>query len=140
MTAAGVEDPGRLMHRFDLHTIDAARLRGWLDEGVTALAVAQMPAALHIRAVAEADGLRVPGDLSLVALGKADDPTVDHQGIDTFLIPHREMGAQAVSLLARMLTEPDAAFSRQITIPCTPASGRTIGPPPDTHPSGKEVA
>jgi DNA-binding LacI/PurR family transcriptional regulator len=140
MSSAGCAHPATLVHRVDHETIDAARLRAWIAAGATALAVEQMPAALEIWRVAKVSGITIPGDLSLVALGKADDPTVDHQGIDTFFIPHREMGAQAVTLLARMLTEPDAAFPRQLTIPCTPASGRTIGPPPARHPSGKEVA
>jgi hypothetical protein len=45
-----------------------------------------------------------------------------------------------VTLLARMLTEPEADFPRQITIPCTPASGRTIGPPKAACDPAKEVA
>lgn len=142
MTTVGIDGPERLMRRFDLETIDPAIIRSWLDEGITALAVEQMPTAQRILAIAEAAGVRVPGDLSLVALGKADDPTADHHGIETFYIPHREMGAQAVGLLARMLTERDADFSRQITIPCTPAPGRTVGPAtaPRLARSGKEVA
>jgi DNA-binding LacI/PurR family transcriptional regulator len=128
MITAGIDSPERLMRRVPEGEIDLAQVRGWLVEGATALAVEQMPTAQRILELAEAAGLRVPGDVSLVALGKADDPTVDHHGIDTFYIPHREMGAQAVSLLVRMLTEPDAPFPRQITIPCTPAAGRTVGP------------
>ncbi len=139
MTAAGIADPAQLVLRDVEASVDAAQLRAWVSSGITALAVEQMPAALHILTLADKAGLRVPGDLSLVALGKADDPTVDHYNIDTFYIPHREMGAQAVTLLARMLTEPDADFPRQITIPCTPASGRTIGPPTSAREPAKEV-
>lgn len=139
MSAAGIRHAEHLVHRLDMDTIDDARLYAWLAEGVTALAIEQMPAAIRILKLADALGIRIPGDLSLVALGKADDPTEHHHDIDTFFIPHREMGAQAVSLLARMLTEPDEAFPHQITIPCPPASGRTIGPPQPVGDPVKEV-
>jgi DNA-binding LacI/PurR family transcriptional regulator len=129
LSSAGLPHPGQSIQRFDLETIDESRLRSWLTDGITALAVEQMPAAFQILNLAREIGLEVPGDFSLVALGKADDPTGDNHGIDTFYIPHREMGAEAVSLLARMLAHPDDDAPRQITIPCSPAPGRTIGPP-----------
>ena len=71
----------------------------------------------------------------MLALGKADDPTQDHHEIDTFFIPQREMGAGAVTLLDRMLREPDADISYPVTIPCIPAEGLTIGPPATPHAS-----
>jgi len=137
---AGISNPDTSVRRFDLTTLDVDRLRAWFADGVTALAVEQMSTALHVLALARCMDLHVPDDFSLIALGKADDPTLDHHGIDTFYIPHREMGAQAVSLLTRMLAEPDADFPRQLTIPCTPATGRTIGPVPLRPPAVKENA
>lgn len=137
MSAAGIQHPHALVERFDSRKIDCAWLRQQIDAGVTAIAVEQMMAAIRILTLARESGLQVPGDLSLVALGKADDPTQDHHNIDTFFIPHREMGAGAVSLLARMLSDPDTDTSTPITIPCPPAPGDTIGPP--RAPEGKEA-
>lgn len=137
LTEAGIDPADHVVRRLDLDTFDTAMLRAILAEGTTALAIEHMPTALRVLTLATGMGLEVPGDLSIVALGKADDPTVDHHDVDTFYIPHREMGAQAVSLLARMITEPDGSFSRQITIPCPPAPGHTIGPPSSSA-HGKE--
>lgn len=139
MNGAAVPCPEQLIHRSEISTIDAGQLRRWIAQGITALAVEQMHEAHRLLLLAEETGLSVPGDLSLVALGKADDPTKDHHDIDTFFIPQREMGAEAVTLLDRMLREPDAEIIYPITIPCTPASGRTIGPPATISIPGREV-
>lgn len=139
MTEAGIEHPERFVRKLNPASVNPEHFRSWLDEGATAFAAEQMPLALRILELAGEAGVRVPDDASLVTLGKADDPTIDHHDIDTFYIPHREMGAQAVTLLARMLAEPDGDYSRQITIPCTPAAGRTIGPVPANRTNGKEV-
>jgi DNA-binding LacI/PurR family transcriptional regulator len=129
MTDAGIPNPQGLVHRMELPDVGIDHLRRWIDEGVTALAVEHMEHAHRLHQLGEASGLRIPGDLSLVALGKADDPTQGHHDIDTYFIPQREMGAEAVTLLDRLLREPDTGISYPITIPCTPARGRTIGPP-----------
>lgn len=139
MENAGVHAPERLIRHMDVDTIEIAQIRQWIAEGVTALAVQQMEAAIHMLRTIEDHGLRVPEDLSLVALGKANDPTEGYHDIDTFFIPQQEMGAEAVSLLDRMLHEPEADITYPITIPCTPASGRTIGPPATLNTIGKEV-
>jgi DNA-binding LacI/PurR family transcriptional regulator len=139
MAGADIPHPERRIHRMDLALIDRARLRQWIAQGITALAIEKIDEAHRLLLLAEDIGLRVPGDLSIVALGKADDPTQDHHGIDTFLIPQREMGAQAVTLLDHILHEADAGLSYPITIHCIPASGHTIGPPSPSYVAGKEV-
>lgn len=140
LTAAGIPAPERFVHRTEkAPTITIEHLHQWIAQGITALAFEQINTAYEILELAEGAGLRVPGDLSIVALGKADDPTVHHHDIDTFFIPQREMGAGAVTLLDRILREPDASISYPITIPCTPVPGRTIGPPAPSGAAGKEV-
>lgn len=129
MRDAGVPHPESLVERLDFDTLDLAWLRRQIDAGTTALAMENIMAAVDILTIARQGGIDIPGDLSLVALGKADDPTQSHHDIDTFLIPHREMGAGAVRLLAGMLADPDTDTSTPITFPCPPAAGRTIGPP-----------
>lgn len=129
MAAAGIRHPERLVHRMDVDAIEIGQVLRWIADGVTALAIEQMQPAHRLLILAEEAGLKIPGDLSIVALGKADDPTQDHHDIDTFFIPQREMGAEAVTLLDRILREPDAEIAYPITIPCTPAYGRTVGPP-----------
>lgn len=129
MRDAGIDRPERLIHRIDRDHLTPAWLRQRLDAGATAFAMEQMESAVQLRSLGHELGLDVPGDVSLVALGKADDPTQDHHDIDTFYIPHREMGAEAVRLLARMLADPETDTSTPITIPCTPAPGRSIGRP-----------
>jgi DNA-binding LacI/PurR family transcriptional regulator len=139
MNGAGVPHPERFIHRLDLALIGPAHLRGWMAQGITALAVEKIDEAHRLHLLAEDMGVRVPGDLSIVALGKADDPTQDHHDIDTFFIPQREMGAEAVTLLDLILREHDAGISYPITIPCIPVAGRTIGPPVTSPTTGKEV-
>ena len=133
MAAAGRE-AAPLVRRLDEHTIEPTTIRAWLADGITAVAAEQIHTAQKLLRLAQTLGLCVPGDLSLVALGKADDPTADAGGIDTYHIPHREMGAEAVRLLERMLTAPDGDYPRQVTLRCRLAPGRTIGPPPATRP------
>jgi len=139
MAGAGIDDLDELIIRCQIHDLGGGFLRGWIERGVTAFAMEHMAAALRILEVSSEEGYGIPEAFSLVALGKADDPTVDHRGIDTFFIPHREMGAQALVLLCRILEDPDADVPRQITIPCTPAAGRTTGPPPGSRVARKEV-
>jgi len=132
MASAGIPHPESLVQRLDPGLIDAAWLRHHREAGITAFALEQTFVATHILSITRTIGLAVPHDLSLVALGKADDPMQDPQDIDTFFIPHREMGAEAVRLLDRMLTDPATDTSQPITIPCQPAPGHTIGPPVST--------
>lgn len=133
MARAGIPvDPRHIRQRND---ITAADLRGWLEEGFTAIAFEQMVLARRALAIAAGSGVRVPQDLSLVALGNTDEPLIPQTEIDTFVIPHREMGAQAVALLHQMLTDPAGTPGRHIVIPCHTATGRTVGPVPERRSS-----
>lgn len=129
LRTVGIDDPRRFVERTDLDRLGEADLRRWQEQGITALAIEQIPTAHRLLAMARQRGLDIPGDFSIVALGKTDDPTAPHHDIDTFFIPQREMGAQAVTLLDRMLREPATAITSPSTIPCTPVTGRTVGPP-----------
>ena len=98
------------------------------SKGVTAVVVETgTPAPRFIRVCRER-GVQIPRDLSLAMLG---DPTVDYDfeaGITMFRIPRREMGQQAIRLLAALLAD-DYDGQRQIVLPCEFVPGSTLMPP-----------
>jgi DNA-binding LacI/PurR family transcriptional regulator len=114
-------------------------LESLLDSGMTATAVsADLAAPLRLAALER--GLSVPGDLSVARLGDPEDPepvVVDWTG---FVIPRQEMGAEALRIVMRQLTQGDDA-DLQTLIPCTVVEGTTaarIETPADRPaPSGK---
>ncbi|MEU8608868.1 LacI family DNA-binding transcriptional regulator [Actinoplanes sp. NPDC048791] len=69
-------------------------------------------------------GLRVPGDLSFVALGDPTRPAATDIDFTGYRIPRREMGWQAVEVLAAML-EGTTAVTQRI-LPCEPVAGATL--------------
>jgi DNA-binding LacI/PurR family transcriptional regulator len=114
--------------RTDGSDLDAASLRRWLDDGVTALVVEETDtgAVFHAtwRALCEA-GVSVPGDVSLAVLGRPPEGTPGPV-ISGFEVPRRALGRAAVRLLAS-LVEPGAgepSLHRLLT--CPPVAGETI--------------
>ncbi|GAA4415583.1 LacI family DNA-binding transcriptional regulator [Georgenia halophila] len=93
--------------------------------GVTA-AVVSSDLAAPLRRAALARGLSVPGDLSIARLG--DPETVETEDVDWtgFLIPRREMGAEALRVVLRQLTPLDGDDNLQARIPCTFVPGSTV--------------
>jgi LacI family transcriptional regulator len=73
---------------------------------------------------AEARGLRVPEDLSFVALGDPTRPAVTDRDFTGYRIPRREMGWQAVELLMDLLEGRPG--ERQRLLPCEPVAGATL--------------
>lgn len=109
--------------------VDIQRLRTWVDTGVTAVVVEQMPTAIRLKELAMTMDLKVPGDLSIAALGNSGDPAYDLFGITTFLIPRREMGAQAVAKLVDKLEGRESDAPETVLLPCTIFEGTTVGAP-----------
>lgn len=96
------------------------------SSGISAAAVSSDLAA-PLRQAALARGLTVPGDLSIARLGDPEHPeteTIDWTG---FIIPRREMGAEALRVVLRQLT-PLQGEQLQVQIPCTVTPGSTAGP------------
>jgi LacI family transcriptional regulator len=73
---------------------------------------------------AEARGLRVPADLSFVALGDPTRPAATDIDFTGFRIPRREMGWQAVEVLSELLE--GGGGRRQRLLPCEPVAGATL--------------
>jgi len=70
-------------------------------------------------------GLRVPDDLSLVALGDPTRPAATDIDFTGFRIPRREMGWQAVEVLSALL-EGGTGGTTQRILPCEPVAGTTL--------------
>jgi len=97
--------------------------------GATLLVVEEpgLAAALLERAVR--DGVSVPTDLSVVALGSTSRPGADSAELTRLQPPRAELGERAVELLARILAEGDAvpAGERRVLLPCPILDGETLG-------------
>ncbi len=128
--AAIAAHPEVTFHHFEKNTNEVSRewLVEQLDLGVTAFICAATPPAVNLIHLAEQMDLRVPEDISVAALGNADNPQIFFEGLTTFLIPHREMGSAAVRLLSDILASKDPPLY-PITIPCTFVPGTTVAPP-----------
>jgi DNA-binding LacI/PurR family transcriptional regulator len=103
--------------------LGAAAVRGWLDEGVTALVVDEPLVAPAQRAL-RAAGVAVPGDVSLAVLGRPPSGTAGPE-ISGFEVPRRALGREAVRLLASVVGT-GAGEHRLLT--CPPVAGETIVP------------
>ncbi|MDQ7803546.1 LacI family DNA-binding transcriptional regulator [Amycolatopsis sp. A133] len=116
--------PG-LVVRTDGTGLDAA-VRGWLDEGVTALVVDEAVYPATRRALLAAR-VEAPGDVSLAVLGRPPSGTAGPE-ISGFEVPHRALGREAVRLLASVVA---TGAGEQRLLTCPPVAGETIAPPPE---------
>ncbi len=73
--------------------------------GFTAVFVHNEPAVTPLLSVLRQRGLRIPDDLSLVAMGPADLAAGDRLPLTMIEVPAQQVGAQAVDMLLSMLTE-----------------------------------
>ncbi|MFJ4714304.1 LacI family DNA-binding transcriptional regulator [Streptomyces sp. NPDC088785] len=107
-----------------------ARLRQWLDEGVTALVAEETDTGTAWRALRAAvrdSGLECPRDLSLALLG-SPPPDLAAEPVPTgFDIPRPQLGAAAVRLLAALVAGEEAT---EPLVACLYRPGATAGPPP----------
>jgi LacI family transcriptional regulator len=70
-------------------------------------------------------GLRVPADLSIVTLGDPTRPAATDIDFTGFRIPRRDMGWQAVEVLAALLEGAGGDRTQRI-LPCEPVAGTTL--------------
>lgn len=105
-----------------------------LAAGVTAALAEGSDDAVNLAAAAEARGLAVPGDLSILALGDPIDVVPDRQ-FSGFHLPRRDMGTQAVEVLTAILSGDDVESQR--LLPCQFVEGETLGPPHERDPKGR---
>lgn len=99
-----------------------------LDEiiasGCTAVFAEEFADGALLAEEATARGLRVPQDLSFVALGDPTRPASTDLDFTGYRIPRREMGWQAVEVLSAILEGTDGDLQR--LLPCEPVAGATL--------------
>jgi DNA-binding LacI/PurR family transcriptional regulator len=127
-TLPGIESGA--VHLVDPDAVATELLATLVDQGVTCVVTDDSNHAASVRSGATRLGLRVPQDLSVVALGdfagsRPDDPT-----ITSLLTPRQEMGGRAVRLLAELLAEPQGTAPRHATATCGVRTGQTLQAPP----------
>jgi DNA-binding LacI/PurR family transcriptional regulator len=108
-------------------SVDAALVRQWVADGVTAVVVEEtdtgdLSAALF--AALAAAGLTAPSDLSVATLGQPKD----RPEVSGFDVPRRELGRRAVRLLVDQITASGPRGVQQVLLDCVPTAGSTIGP------------
>ena len=106
---------------------DPAALDAALADGVTALFLEEPADIPAVAAWAQARGLGVPADLSLVALGDPTRPVSIDLDVAGFTIPRREMGRQALDVFFALIEGVETA--RQRLLPCELHDGATLAPP-----------
>ncbi|MEV4569882.1 LacI family DNA-binding transcriptional regulator [Nonomuraea sp. NPDC049419] len=107
--------------------MDAGRVTGWVDDGVTAVLVEPSEdnaTGLALADAAEAAGVRIPDRLSVAFLGSAPPPTATRIWT-SFDIPRVEIGRAAVQLLVTLLEDAERT-PLQLVVPCTDVRGNSI--------------
>jgi DNA-binding LacI/PurR family transcriptional regulator len=132
---------------FDEPDLTSGELLHALRSGGVTAAVVSSDLAAPLRRAALAAGLTVPGDLSIARLGDPEHAEPEEIDWTGFLIPRREMGAEALRIVLRQLTPLEGDDDLQVQIPCTVVHGSTVAPyqqpagePPAPHPSADRPA
>jgi DNA-binding LacI/PurR family transcriptional regulator len=77
----------------------------------------------------QALGLTVPKDFSIAMLGEPHSTWENAQDWTMFTMPRMDMGAQAVQMLIRLLTQSPEEKLENVLLPATVVDGQTIAPP-----------
>lgn len=102
--------------------------------GATLLIAEEPELAAALLELARRDGLDVPGDLSVVALGSGSRSGADAE-LTRLQPPRAELGERAVHLLARILSDdPPAESELRTLIACPIAEGTTLAAPRKDRP------
>jgi LacI family transcriptional regulator len=107
----------------------AAVMDELLNQEVTAIFVEEFADGAMLAEEAGRRALRVPQDLSFLALGDPTRPASTDLEFTGFRIPRREMGWQAVEVLSAILDETirhGEASELQRLLPCEPVAGATL--------------
>jgi DNA-binding LacI/PurR family transcriptional regulator len=104
-------------------TSPAEVLDAVIAAGRTCVFVEEFADGVALAREAETRGLRVPADLSFVALGDPTRPAATDLDFTGFRIPRREMGWQAVEVLSALLEGGPPA---QRLLPCESVAGATL--------------
>ncbi|MEV0780162.1 LacI family DNA-binding transcriptional regulator [Streptomyces sp. NPDC050433] len=115
------------------HDLTAERLRGWLDDGVTAFVAEETDTGDAWRALhgaAHFVGIDCPRDASLALLGSPPPDLSDGPTPTGFDIPRPQLGAAAVRMLAALVAGEQAT---EPLVACAFRPGTTAAPPPVHH-------
>jgi LacI family transcriptional regulator len=102
----------------------AAVLDELVNQEVTAIFVEEFADGAMLAEEAGRRALRVPDDLSFLALGDPTRPASTDLEFSGFRIPRREMGWQAVEVLSAILDGTGGKLQR--LLPCEPVAGATL--------------
>jgi DNA-binding LacI/PurR family transcriptional regulator len=106
----------------------ASAWRAIRDSQATVVFVEDPLDADRLADLAEADGIRVPDALSLVALGEPARLGAVERDFTRLVAPRSELGASAVRLLAQIMrTEPGEQLETRVLLPCALVPGETLG-------------
>lgn len=121
-----MQDAGRKPMLFNSEAFSAEEAVNVIrSNGVTAAVLGADYRAEEIREIAAAQGLEVPGDLSIAILGQPTSALSEEEIWTGFRIPREEMGREALNLLARRIArEPELEL--QQLLPCTFVEGETV--------------
>lgn len=120
----------------DADDIDSKSLQAWAKAGYTAIVAETSDIGKAIVHAAHSGNIAVPGDLSLVALDVG--VTVNGEEVSHVEVPRREMGREAVSLLAHIIN--DDAPSHPVALHCAPPTPATVARPAVNRLPGKANA
>jgi DNA-binding LacI/PurR family transcriptional regulator len=99
----------------------------FLGCGITAFVVEHDSALQALYQAADALHLSIPSDFSVAELGDPLSGSPLAVEVTGFTIPRREMGAEAVRLLTRILDDSDTS-TQQVLLPCEFVPGNTVAP------------
>lgn len=129
LSAAGLPFDDDLVYSVEATPdIEPARVRSWIDSGITAILVEPSETnttGLVLEAAASAADVRIPTDCSVVFLGEAPAPT-SNRIWTSFALPRTEMGHEAVRSLVALLEQPGSGPQQRL-LPCQPVDGNSIG-------------
>lgn len=101
------------------------------SSGATVVFVEDPTEAGRIGAVLERQGVSIPGQLSLIALGGREDEEQPGHDLTRLVAPRTELGAAAVRLLWKLINEPGAVADteRRMLLDCRIVEGSTLAAP-----------
>ncbi|WP_162605874.1 LacI family DNA-binding transcriptional regulator [Jiangella aurantiaca] len=129
MVAFGAANPD--LPRVPVAAGEAAVLAAAREAGATAVIAESSYVAHRVYETARAQGVGVPGELSVVGLGDHGDREnvlSPDPALTLLRTPSREIGAAAVRMLLRLLDAPDGGPEQEF-IACELTAGRTVGRP-----------
>lgn len=113
------------MHWPDVGSDSHAVLKAVREAGATVAFFAELADAIPFRRAAIAEGLPVPGDISVVVLGSHLRPGATGTNFTAYAIPREDMGRRATLALVARLEGGDI---EQTLLSCDRVEGETLGP------------